>query len=127
MARLNIMISLFFFFSSRRRHTRFDCDWSSDVCSSDLTLGFQQHQQRTASTLIFRGLAEGEDFVALRQPSLYFSLQYRLSSRRAQALSMDHANAAQSAPEAPPEKLRQQQPGFLPVQPVQIDEVLHDP
>src|SRR2546430_6051718 len=23
------------FFSSRRRHTRFDCDWSSDVCSSD--------------------------------------------------------------------------------------------
>src|SRR2546430_1472841 len=25
-----------FFFSSRRRHTRVDCDWSSDVCSSDL-------------------------------------------------------------------------------------------
>src|SRR2546430_5334398 len=29
-------ILFFFFFSSRRRHTRFDCDWSSDVCSSDL-------------------------------------------------------------------------------------------
>src|SRR5205085_4856090 len=28
-----------FFFSSRRRHTRFDCDWSSDVCSSDLDRG----------------------------------------------------------------------------------------
>src|SRR5580698_9616740 len=28
-------ISLFFF-SSRRRHTRLTCDWSSDVCSSDL-------------------------------------------------------------------------------------------
>src|SRR5882762_5418143 len=27
---------IFFFFSSRRRHTRFKCDWSSDVCSSDL-------------------------------------------------------------------------------------------
>src|SRR2546430_13192857 len=26
------------FFSSRRRHTRFDCDWSSDVCSSDLAM-----------------------------------------------------------------------------------------
>src|SRR2546430_8522950 len=25
-----------YFFSSRSRHTRFDCDWSSDVCSSDL-------------------------------------------------------------------------------------------
>src|SRR6266511_440178 len=30
-------MSLFFFFSSRRRHTRFSRDWSSDVCSSDLT------------------------------------------------------------------------------------------
>src|SRR2546430_17581564 len=30
------MRAVFFFFSSRRRHTRFDCDWSSDVCSSDL-------------------------------------------------------------------------------------------
>src|SRR2546427_12099470 len=29
-------VCCFFFFSSRRRHTRFDCDWSSDVCSSDL-------------------------------------------------------------------------------------------
>src|SRR5215204_7312848 len=28
--------SCFFFFSSRRRHTRSLCDWSSDVCSSDL-------------------------------------------------------------------------------------------
>src|SRR5260370_23465106 len=27
-----------FFFSSRRRHTRFKCDWSSDVCSSDLAI-----------------------------------------------------------------------------------------
>src|SRR6266480_7225404 len=27
---------IFFFFSSRRRHTRLTCDWSSDVCSSDL-------------------------------------------------------------------------------------------
>src|SRR2546430_9881769 len=32
-------ICTFFFFSSRRRHTRFDCDWSSDVCSSDLIAG----------------------------------------------------------------------------------------
>src|SRR3989440_8765126 len=30
---------LFFFFSSRRRHTRSDRDWSSDVCSSDLEKG----------------------------------------------------------------------------------------
>src|SRR2546427_9053852 len=31
------LVFIFFFFSSRRRHTRFDCDWSSDVCSSDLS------------------------------------------------------------------------------------------
>src|SRR5690606_40557426 len=29
-------VLLYFFFSSRRRHTRFSRDWSSDVCSSDL-------------------------------------------------------------------------------------------
>src|SRR2546430_10454742 len=33
---LTRLLIIFFFFSSRRRHTRFDCDWSSDVCSSDL-------------------------------------------------------------------------------------------
>src|SRR5260370_11053505 len=51
----------FFFFSSRRRHTRFKCDWSSDVCSSDLAAvdrfsygrfhlraGFQSRSQRQA-------------------------------------------------------------------------------
>src|SRR2546430_8010830 len=31
-------VEVVFFFSSRRRHTRFDCDWSSDVCSSDLQI-----------------------------------------------------------------------------------------
>src|SRR6266850_6584544 len=30
---------IFFFFSSRRRHTRLQGDWSSDVCSSDLPPG----------------------------------------------------------------------------------------
>src|SRR5437762_13992261 len=30
---------IFFFFSSRRRHTRYIGDWSSDVCSSDLIAG----------------------------------------------------------------------------------------
>src|SRR5690606_39551031 len=34
---------LAFFFSSRRRHTRFSRDWSSDVCSSDLVLDIVDH------------------------------------------------------------------------------------
>src|SRR6266571_8999219 len=34
--RVNALLpGIFFFFSSRRRHTRLTCDWSSDVCSSD--------------------------------------------------------------------------------------------
>src|SRR5256886_5965659 len=39
-----------FFFSSRRRHTRFDCDWSSDVCSSDLS-ELEQLRARAAKAL----------------------------------------------------------------------------
>src|SRR5690606_39675097 len=33
--------AIVFFFSSRRRHTRFSRDWSSDVCSSDLILALK--------------------------------------------------------------------------------------
>src|SRR5690606_39979136 len=33
---LGCVVAVVFFFSSRRRHTRFSRDWSSDVCSSDL-------------------------------------------------------------------------------------------
>src|SRR5690606_40060049 len=39
-----------FFFSSRRRHTRFSRDWSSDVCSSDLPIwdfGFSKSPEET--------------------------------------------------------------------------------
>src|SRR3712207_9031368 len=34
---LSVLMIIFFFFSSRRRHTRYWRDWSSDVCSSDLS------------------------------------------------------------------------------------------
>src|SRR2546430_13648156 len=50
----------FFFFSSRRRHTRFDCDWSSDVCSSDLiqakTAGQREYLQAIAQHDIVIGI-----------------------------------------------------------------------
>src|SRR2546430_5015496 len=52
-----------FFFSSRRRHTRFDCDWSSDVCSSDLLSW--DHVKRFKDThaipLVLKGIATAED------------------------------------------------------------------
>src|SRR5699024_11407326 len=40
------LATLFFFFSSRRRHTRSKRDWSSDVCSSDLKLPRKQVKGR---------------------------------------------------------------------------------
>src|SRR5205085_6972772 len=43
--------------SSRRRHTRFDCDWSSGVCSSDLSFSIMQRHAdlgwRTQADIIF--------------------------------------------------------------------------
>src|SRR5947207_9522816 len=63
-----------FFFSSRRRHTRSLCDWSSDVCSSDLDLSLTQGLPSTWRTrygpwviwLVYAGLALG--IVALARP-----------------------------------------------------------
>src|SRR3982750_4130270 len=37
---MEVVVHDFFFFSSRRRHTRYWRDWSSDVCSSDLLTGW---------------------------------------------------------------------------------------
>ena len=47
---LIFFIYIFFFFSSRRRHTRFTSDWSSDVCSSDLTKRWSDDDQNTFLT-----------------------------------------------------------------------------
>src|SRR5689334_12555382 len=44
---ISCLICLDFFFSSRRRHTRWNCDWSSDVCSSDLGMGIEHVVTRT--------------------------------------------------------------------------------
>src|SRR6266480_7143166 len=49
----------FFFFSSRRRHTRLTCDWSSDVCSSDLgnwaSQGVQLVSKLVTAAVLFFG------------------------------------------------------------------------
>src|SRR5438270_100135 len=54
------------FFTSRRRHTIFDCDWSTDVCPSDLRLGAagvqEVLQQRLVQDLLDASRAESEGF-----------------------------------------------------------------
>src|SRR5256886_9285725 len=67
---------IFFFFSSRRRHTRFDCDWSSDVCSSDLyhvieALGHETPAPHEARWISITDVKEGcfvefRDFAAVQ-------------------------------------------------------------
>src|SRR5690606_40573064 len=42
----------YFFFSSRRRHTRFSRDWSSDVCSSDLSNQIQTYAGYTPRAIV---------------------------------------------------------------------------
>src|SRR2546429_7106025 len=52
------MRSLFFFFSSRRRHTRCSRDWSSDVCSSDLVPAQLPAAGSRSGTVVDRGRAD---------------------------------------------------------------------
>src|SRR5690606_40275164 len=58
-----------FFFSSRRRHTRFSRDWSSDVCSSDLTA-----EQRTDIA---------DDMPATEAVAILFRQEHRYTERTA--------------------------------------------
>src|SRR6266536_5666421 len=68
---------MFFFFSSRRRHTRSTRDWSSDVCSSDLELHGEvvQYELQAGNTLrIHPGhvamFEEGVDFNVTTMPGI---------------------------------------------------------
>src|SRR5256886_5101021 len=78
-----------FFFSSRRRHTRFDCDWSSDVCSSDLSatatlaLCGRQALKGLDGTRFEKGAMGGSPFAGtLRQASVQQDLAGRRSEER---------------------------------------------
>src|SRR2546430_11163707 len=63
------------FFSSRRRHTRFDCDWSSDVCSSDLDEAFALGAQwRRAAYSVSLNIAEGATQSSPRQFRRYLEI-----------------------------------------------------
>src|SRR3989454_759400 len=96
-----------FFFSSRRRHTRLQGDWSSDVCSSDLiTFGVTSVKaNRTADASIHRALLATrravDDYLAARTRTLGRAStvatdvpQYRqrLLNQRARAEALDQAD-----------------------------------
>src|SRR5260370_37088259 len=62
---MSFLSSFFFFFSSRRRHTRFKCDWSSDVCSSDLSTRKGIPALVRCRVAIGERLQEGHDLILL--------------------------------------------------------------
>src|SRR5690349_24341579 len=77
---------VFFFFSSRRRHTRSLRDWSSDVCSSDLICrangAWELRSARTAEerALVWRGRKAA--FAAMGRVSPSYYVQDRSEERR---------------------------------------------
>src|SRR5436190_14735595 len=87
----------FFFFSSRRRHTRSLCDWSSDVCSSDLLYqpGARRFYagQRTKFELIPIGIAALEQILAWQIPRIAATLAQTTAeiARQASSLGLDVA------------------------------------
>src|SRR5207253_3598202 len=89
-----VVILFSFFFSSRRRHTRWPRDWSSDVCSSDLeflaALGSQFFRQVGYLFLATTqpGLAELEERRAL-QTSLGVPVE-RVEDRKSTRLNSSH-------------------------------------
>src|SRR5260370_39223954 len=83
-----------FFFSSRRRHTRFKCDWSSDVCSSDLFPCFviKRHSAKQVPAIhsvepahpcfvLVRFARHQHRFPMIRKPRKIFGMDYRLPLR----------------------------------------------
>src|SRR5690349_24147640 len=69
-----ILFDFFFFFSSRRRHTRSLRDWSSDVCSSDLSLVPYIYISRRLRDNRKEQRASKTDALCLRECSSYCSL-----------------------------------------------------
>src|SRR5256885_2650879 len=72
----------FFFFSSRRRHTRLQGDWSSDVCSSDLIHPHEARHWSAAAAARLRDLLALPEVVALGETGLDY--HYDHSPRDAQ-------------------------------------------
>src|SRR5437762_13578468 len=60
----------YFFFSSRRRHTRYIGDWSSDVCSSDLF------------SFLAGFLSEQKSYAMKQQPFSIYCEKFRLAAAR---------------------------------------------
>src|SRR5256886_5857908 len=78
--------SLIFFFSSRRRHTRFDCDWSSDVCSSDLWMLDNANIIELMNSIGEQGFFVGEPLVVIPSKTITGKYEVVEGNRRLTAV-----------------------------------------
>src|SRR3989449_1559413 len=79
--RVYYLMFLFFFFSSRRRHTRCSRDWSSDVCSSDLSYFFAP--PRIWENMLTNVMIRIEDAAWLKRRLVKFFLEVAQDLERA--------------------------------------------
>src|SRR6266478_7923700 len=105
----------FFFFSSRRRHTRFDCDWSSDVCSSDLADSWVSCALADRDVAAARAalLAAGENTL-VNEHAVHFNHWFVEGIIARLEHDQQKARAAFEAARAEQEKIVQAQPGYAP-------------
>src|SRR2546430_2196471 len=117
-------MTTFFFFSSRRRHTRFDCDWSSDVCSSDLLrartnphypLGYWRLPEESARTFggewfhtkdAARMDEEGYVWYEGRADDVIIAAGYRIGPFEVESACLEHEAVAEAAAVAAPDERR---------------------
>src|SRR5919112_1015844 len=119
-----LTFSIFFFFSSRRRHTRYWRDWSSDVCSSDLRAlvelfvhrGSKVERAAVVSDVrggdyfeTFRAVLDDLGALGLRHRVLFLDAdeqtlltRYKETRRRHPAAPRSRASASSTAPPATP-------------------------
>src|SRR3712207_9064712 len=87
-------MSIFFFFSSRRRHTRYWRDWSSDVCSSDLPVATEL---LTATGQLFV-VAPAERRSSAEQGALMFREGPRLVADACESTDWSHVDVYLTKP-----------------------------
>src|SRR5256885_3474576 len=75
-------VKIFFFFSSRRRHTRLQGDWSSDVCSSDLGAGGRGGRGQQEKDTAAGGATTAHREAQLETPSGQHEAPVRSEERR---------------------------------------------
>src|SRR2546422_11139000 len=107
---MRVLSRLFFFFSSRRRHTRCSRDWSSDVCSSDLYMA--EHGIPRGAAAQAASPASGAEDGGLKPASTPASAAAEIVARvfRVKAAASTPRSTVAPAPPATPEALPAPEP-----------------